>query len=241
MFELTERRRLSDLIAHRIREYILENKLGPGDRLPTEIELARQFGVSRVSIREATKALGFLGILEAMPRRGTTVGQVNLGRITQFLELHPSMRDASPEQLIDSRLIVELGVLPALIERMQNDPTVYDRLNNHLKSFEAIESLSEWLETDRDFHCLMLDESQLTPLFLFREVLAVFFNRIEEGIQNPASLAELQAELPAKAQSHQRIIDLLREGKLAEAEMELKDHISSYRHRLVLNGCPRTT
>jgi DNA-binding FadR family transcriptional regulator len=35
--------------------------LKPGDRLPTENELAAGFGVNRLSLREATKALEFLG------------------------------------------------------------------------------------------------------------------------------------------------------------------------------------
>lgn len=237
MFELTERRRLSDLIAHRIREFIIDNGLKPGDRLPTELEMAQQFGVSRVSIREATKALGFLGILEATPRRGTTVGQVDLGRVTQFLELHPSLRDASPQQLIDSRHIVELGMLPALMERMRQDPAIYEKLNAFLRTFDSADDLSDWLHLDRKFHQQMLDASGLSPLFLFHEVLAVFFNRIQDGIRDPASRQELLAELPGKAASHQLIIDLLRDGKLEAAEMELKAHISSYHHRMVLNGC----
>jgi len=69
-----ERTQLSEMVASRIRDHIIEHSLGEGDRLPTEHELADQFGVSRGSIREATKALGFLGIIRSAPRRGLTVG-----------------------------------------------------------------------------------------------------------------------------------------------------------------------
>ena len=42
-------------MAGRIKQLIIENGLKPGDRLPTELEMADRFGVSRVSVREATK------------------------------------------------------------------------------------------------------------------------------------------------------------------------------------------
>ena len=65
--ESVKRRNLSEVIANRIKDFIIANKLKPGDRLPTEAELAEQFGVSRVTVREATTALGFLGVLQSAP------------------------------------------------------------------------------------------------------------------------------------------------------------------------------
>ena len=62
--ETVKRQNLSDVIAGRIKNFIITNQLKPGDRLPTEHEMATQFGVSRVSVREATKALGFIGVLD---------------------------------------------------------------------------------------------------------------------------------------------------------------------------------
>jgi DNA-binding FadR family transcriptional regulator len=53
-----------------VAEYIVDASLKPGDRLPTETELAARFGVSRLSLREATKALELLGIVEARPGKG---------------------------------------------------------------------------------------------------------------------------------------------------------------------------
>ncbi|MEJ2560121.1 MAG: GntR family transcriptional regulator, partial [Anaerolineae bacterium] len=61
-----------------MKELILNRKLGPGDRLPSERELALEFGVSRASIREAIKALTALGLLETRIGDGTYV-RPNLG------------------------------------------------------------------------------------------------------------------------------------------------------------------
>ena len=52
-----------------IEEAIVDGRLRPGDRLPSERELAETFGVSRASVREALRALEVFGVVVA--RRGT--------------------------------------------------------------------------------------------------------------------------------------------------------------------------
>lgn len=235
MLQVTERRRLSDIVASRIREYIVRHELRQGDRLPTELELAKQFGVSRVSIREATKALCFLGFLDATPRRGTIVGQIDFRRVSHFLELHPALRNATPRQLVDTRHVVELGMLPHLYEQMRRNPKLYDKFNEFLTQFDTSMELTEWLDLDREFHCMLLDASGLSPLFLFRELVVYFFTRLQAQCRNPEVQERLRAEIPGKAADHQRIIDLLRDQRLEQAQMELKNHISTYLPILELN------
>src|SRR6188472_3324676 len=109
---LARRQNLSEQVAARIKQLILENSLKPGDRLPTEQEMADRFGVSRVSVREATKALSFLGIIQAAPRRGLTVGHVDMRRVTEYLGFHLALTDYPKPQLLQTRLVIETGVLP---------------------------------------------------------------------------------------------------------------------------------
>ena len=68
------RTKIRDQAAEQIKEMIAAEKLRPGDRLPNETELAESFGISRLSVREATKALEYLGIVEAKTGVGLTVG-----------------------------------------------------------------------------------------------------------------------------------------------------------------------
>ncbi|MGN6379780.1 MAG: FadR/GntR family transcriptional regulator [Gaiellales bacterium] len=56
-------------VTQRIRELILERDLGPGDRLPSERELAADLGVSRPALREGMRRLVDRGVIE--PRRGS--------------------------------------------------------------------------------------------------------------------------------------------------------------------------
>ncbi len=64
---------LQNRIIDRLLELIKEDKLEPGDKLPSELTLARKFRVSRSSIREAISQLQSRGILEVRPRSGSYV------------------------------------------------------------------------------------------------------------------------------------------------------------------------
>lgn len=56
-----------------IRNKIVSGRLEPGERLPTEEELARQFGVSRITVRTALFRLEIEGLIERSPGKGTYV------------------------------------------------------------------------------------------------------------------------------------------------------------------------
>ena len=55
-------RPLAEQVAQRIKDYILEEKLKSGDKLPTETALAREMGVARSTVREAIKRLECVSI-----------------------------------------------------------------------------------------------------------------------------------------------------------------------------------
>jgi GntR family transcriptional regulator, transcriptional repressor for pyruvate dehydrogenase complex len=78
-----------EVTAERILQYIAESGLRPGDRLPTELDLARQLSVSRTVTREAIKILSAIGRVRAHKGRGLYVadepGMLGAWRETQFL------------------------------------------------------------------------------------------------------------------------------------------------------------
>jgi GntR family transcriptional repressor for pyruvate dehydrogenase complex len=56
----------------RIRRYIAEQQLQPGDRLPSEETLCAQLGVGRSALREALKGLEAVGMIESRRGAGTS-------------------------------------------------------------------------------------------------------------------------------------------------------------------------
>ncbi len=224
MAPVLERRNLSEQVAERIKEYILDHGLKPGDRLPTEHDLADRFGVSRISIREATKALAFIGIINAAPRRGLSVGQVNMHRVSEFLGFHLAINNYPPVQLIETRIVIETGGLPHAAKRMASQPELYERLCDLNAQLRVTKKLEAWIALDIAFHRELLDASGLKPLVAFNDLLDLFFRRFRESVK--------KAEWAAGVEGHQRLIDALRDGELSLACDELREHIESHKNRV---------
>src|SRR6185312_3251191 len=86
-----ERRRLSDAAVLQIINLIRNGSIAVGDKLPSERDLARDLGVSRVLVRESLRALEAMGLIEVKPGIGAFVTQqspVNM-QITNYLRSHP--------------------------------------------------------------------------------------------------------------------------------------------------------
>ena len=96
MFQAIDREaRLSDKVTAAILETIASNQLMPGDLLPPERELGRQFGVSRTVIREAVRALAAKGLLEVRSGSGVRIIAVDEGTVRESMRhfVHGSRLD----------------------------------------------------------------------------------------------------------------------------------------------------
>jgi DNA-binding FadR family transcriptional regulator len=224
MLKTVKRSKIRDVVASRLKTFIRDENLRPGDRLPTETELAAQFGVNRLSLREATKALEFLGIVEAKPGRGLTVGCMNMQRVTEHLGFHPALHDVSPTELIDSRIVLEAGVLPFVAERMQRDSSIHPRLIEINEALKQAKSLPKFVQLDIEFHRELIAASGLSPLMAFGDLLVVFFQRFRESVK--------KAEWQGGVRDHQQMVDLLAAADVASASQILRSHINSHRTRL---------
>jgi DNA-binding FadR family transcriptional regulator len=218
------RPKLRDQAAEQIKLYIVSNNLAPGDRLPTEVQLAETLGVSRLSVREATKSLEFLGIVESKTGVGLTVGRIDMERVTEHLGFHTGLLDVNPRQLIDSRVILETGVLPHVARNMAANPTIETELRALAERFRVASDLKSWIELDIQFHRTLLEASGLKPLMAFSDLLNVFFQRFRESVK--------KAEWKAGIESHRRLVDLLVAGQVSDATDELRKHIESHKGRL---------
>ena len=70
MFSPVSTGRISEVIVEQVRQLMRQRQLKPGDRLPAERELCEQFGVSRVSVREALRMLESEGLVYRVPGLG---------------------------------------------------------------------------------------------------------------------------------------------------------------------------
>jgi GntR family transcriptional regulator, transcriptional repressor for pyruvate dehydrogenase complex len=217
MLDTIPRPKLRDVIAERLKTYITTNRLKPGDRLPTETMLAEKFGISRLSLREATKSLEFLGIIESKTGVGLTVGRVDMQRVADHLCFHPALQDASPQQFIETRIIIEIGALPFLIRQMKSDPTIYESLTAINEELRRTRDLARFIELDVAFHRRLVESSGLSLLLAFSDLLVVFFQRFRESVQ--------EADWGWGIDGHQRLVEHLAAGRLDAACEELQGQI----------------
>jgi DNA-binding FadR family transcriptional regulator len=213
-----------DQVAQQIKEFILTNRLVPGDHLPTESQLAESLGISRLSVREGTKALEFLGIVESKTGVGLTVGRIDMDRVVEHLGFHTGLMDVDPVQLIDSRVILETGVLPHVVRGMASDPTIEMGLRDLIDRFRATRDLKTWIALDIAFHRSILEASGLQPIVAFGDLLHVFFRRFRDSVK--------QGGWKQGIESHARLVDWLAAGRIAKATLELRTHIESHKGRI---------
>src|SRR5947208_14828114 len=87
VLQRVNRQTLGQQVLRSLQQYILTQGLRPGDRLPTERELAAELGVSSNTVREALKSLETIGALTRKPRHGTVLQTVDfalLAEVAQF-------------------------------------------------------------------------------------------------------------------------------------------------------------
>ena len=102
--------RVSDVVAERIEALIGDGSLAPGDRLPTEHELARRLGVGRTSVREGLGRLRALGLIEVRKGRGAFVAEPPAGDPIVEFGRWTAARAPEIEKLAEARILSRIHI-----------------------------------------------------------------------------------------------------------------------------------
>jgi DNA-binding FadR family transcriptional regulator len=94
-------------VTNRIRQQILSGTWADGRLLPSERDLAHQFGVARNTLRRIIRQLETEGLLENQPGRGSAVRLSPLGDQMSRAEIAPPTTRAGPADLLDMRALLE--------------------------------------------------------------------------------------------------------------------------------------
>lgn len=105
-FEAVRRNRVYEEVAKQIERLILK-KLKPGDKLPSERELAETLRVSRGSIRDAIRGLELMGMVEPRQGMGTIVKEISAESVVNPFANALKRRKELVSELIDFRKMLE--------------------------------------------------------------------------------------------------------------------------------------
>jgi DNA-binding FadR family transcriptional regulator len=215
-------------VGDRIKEYILLNRLSPGDPLPTENELSEQLGVSRSRIREAIKTLSALDIVDVRHGYGTYVGKLTLTAMVESLAFR-GMLNAEDDQhvladLIDVRQLIEMSLAEAIVERLTPQAALGLRRLTSVMCDKA-EVDQEFAAEDRDFHVLLM---QTTGNALAVQLTGAFWDVHAIAASSLAAVSDLRTT----AAAHVAIVDAIENGDVDGLRRAIVDHYTPIRNRM---------
>lgn len=161
----------------RLQADITSGRWPVNSRIPTESELAAEFGVGRSTIREAVRSLAHLGMLEPAPGRGTFVRSLNpvRGVLADFAASH------SWSDLLAVRKALE--VQAAALAAQQADDAALERLRAAHAGDADDDGSVERGRTPGQFHSLLVEGSGNR---LLAELYAALVGALRGGIASGA-------------------------------------------------------
>ena len=107
---IDQRPSASERVAERLMSLIGSGNIAPGDKLPSENELAKALHVSRPVVREALRGLAMMGIVESRQGGGNYVTDLKPNRLMAPLSFVLSLQDYSLESLFRAREVIDTGL-----------------------------------------------------------------------------------------------------------------------------------
>ena len=145
---------LRQTVCENIRNYILDNQLHPGTKLPSEAEFASILNVSRTSLREGIRMLEGAGFIECKQGDGMYVAEYSGARLLDYIQYSMRFNKEDIKDIYDVRnYLEECFVREACCKRTEDQLT---RLKSIVEQMDNCEPLEyHWL--DRDFHLTLFE------------------------------------------------------------------------------------
>lgn len=198
-----KRQPISSVVADALREAIFRAVLKQGESLRQDA-VAKQFGVSQVTVREAFRLLAEEGIVEIVPRRGAVVASLSL---------------ADVEEIVELRIALETMLVARAIPRLDDgDFTAVDKI---VRKLDKTRTMDEQLALNVDFHSRLYAKAERPRTLATLEKLRLAFEPY---------LRLLWARSDYKSHSqddHREIVSLCKEHNIKGAQDVLSSHIAN--------------
>ena len=169
------------MIAETLKQQITEGTYRAGDKLPTEPELMKTFGVGRSSVREAVKLLVNMGVVRVQQGSGTFVAVPSNND-----DVNIKMSTADRTELDEVRKILDIAIVEKAVARRTEKDIERMRASLEKRKVNAEKDLlEECIEADLNFHIAIADAAHNRILAdIYRSAathLLSEFNRIYDG------------------------------------------------------------
>jgi GntR family transcriptional repressor for pyruvate dehydrogenase complex len=220
LFTPIESKRTFEEISSKVKALVFEGTLKPGDRLPSEQELAKQFGVGRQSVREALRLLELSGFVSI--QKGYGGGPIVQDTIsTRIRNLYLDafrLEKISVAEFTSARMAIEKAILNEVIDKADKSDIKRIRVNL-AKAQELIADKKLATDENFDFHALLARASK-NKVFM---ILEKSINAIHKNLRSRSVVDFGTTHNAVKA--HQKILDAIMKKDRVKALKLLERHI----------------
>jgi GntR family transcriptional regulator, transcriptional repressor for pyruvate dehydrogenase complex len=217
---ISQRPPAAQQIAHQLLEYFVSGKVNPGDRLPSERQLAEKLGVSRSIVREALKSLGMLSIIKVTPGGGYYLQDVPSNLLPRSVEWGLLLGERHTEDLVEARGFVEVAVARLAAER--RDEKALSQLQDLLAQMkEARNDPKKFVDADVAFHIALSEACQNSA---FRDILSGMRSLLDVWVRRVIYAAE---DLGPRYRRHLAIFEAIKKRDSEAAAQAMAEHMAS--------------
>jgi GntR family transcriptional repressor for pyruvate dehydrogenase complex len=196
-----------------------------GDMIPSEKELALQFGVGRSTIREAVKSLAVLGVIESRAGEGSFLRQPSSEMLAGGMMWGLLLSERNLEDLLEVRIHLEVECVGKAAEIRTDDvPDRLDEIIDHMS--HRYQDHSRFMAWDNQFHVLIA-----------RSCGNVLFSTMAETIQDLvrvwySATYDMPGTMDQTITEHKKIVDAIRRRDAEGARAAMKLHLTQAGARL---------
>jgi len=214
----------SEQIAREIRRYVERERLRPGDRIGTEHELAREFGVSRPTLREGLRRLAGSHLIRVQKGRAGGVFVENtpgagIGRhVSESIAAMLESESVTLCELLEARMFLEVP-LAGLAAQLADQATVASLVGAIAAASGRDPASDEFRLADSRFHRTIAVAAGNELLITFTGwILDVLQPSLIEHVGHAVDGEEIVAQ-------HQAIVRAIRRHRRTAAERAMRQHI----------------
>ncbi len=221
MLPTESRRTLTREVIQSLRQYIVANRLGPGDRLPPERELAASLKVGRSTVREALTVLEVIGAITRQTKRGTVIAEVDFGIIASVARFLVVRSEQDLRELFVARRLVEVNLLP-LVRQNWSEETHRRLLKAIEEQAGEIDDGGNGVDADLRFHEELVIAANNAFLRQYAAMIQEFFT--VPSVRVPITREQMDMTL----REHIAVVQALDRGEVEHAQKILFKHLSHY-------------
>ena len=161
-FSPIKNKRTYEEVSFEIKKMIINGQLKPGDKLPSEIELANQSNVGRQTIREALRILELSGFITVQKGfgGGPIIKDTILSKVSNLLIDAFKMEKITANDFVAARMVIEKAILNEVFDKVTQDDTEALR-KNIIEAQEQIKKNELATDINFKFHSILRNKSEI--------------------------------------------------------------------------------